>query len=289
MTLRSIIAWAMAIMAVAIPSTWAPASAKNPFLVPPHIPIAQPQGLAVNPTGELYVANYNYNTGEILVYKDDRQVPVRTITLGVANPQGLAFDAAGYLYEADATLNAVNVFTPTGTWIPSRTIHTDPLSPNGVQVDRYGRVWVTFASAGEIEIFAHDGRFITTVNQGLSTPTAVAFAKNGAVWVVASYDNLAVFNLSEQLLATVVPPEFTTLVGIALDERGFIYVTDTNLQGVDIFNEAGTQIGSFVTGSFPANPHGIAITKAGYVYVANYSSNTVNKYTANGTFVAQLP
>jgi len=64
------------------------------------IPLSQPSGVAVDPQGNIYVANSA--TNQILVYDVNRvQRSSKTISAGLAHPSGLAFDSNGNLWVAN--------------------------------------------------------------------------------------------------------------------------------------------------------------------------------------------
>ena len=64
------------------------------------IPLSKPSGVAVDPQGNIYVANSA--TNQILVYDVNRvQRSSKTISAGLAHPSGLAFDSNGNLWVAN--------------------------------------------------------------------------------------------------------------------------------------------------------------------------------------------
>lgn len=277
----------------------APHSAYRPFHA--VVPISSPVGLAISPSGELYIANGAPRPdggGQVLVYKDDRELPARTITTGLMSPSALAFDASGDLYVTDTTLNVVQVYAPDGTWMPRRTMHTDPSRiPNGVGVDASGNVWVClgqYATPGEIQVFGRGGHLLTTITENLGYPFDVVFAKNGDAWVTDEGKGyFAVFDPSGNYLADVPGEDYYAPTYAAFDEGGRIYVDSARGSTINVYNQNGAWIGSFPPNDGLVNTAGIAIAKTGQVYVANnnfgiYGNGGVNVYTLNGTFIKTL-
>jgi DNA-binding beta-propeller fold protein YncE len=85
--------------------------------------------------------------------------------------------------------------------------------------------------------------------------------------------------------------DFTDPWGIAVNSSGYVFVTDTENNRVEVFN----QTGQFVTawgqlgpeaGNF-SSPEGIAIDGSGLVYVADTGNNRVEVFTSTGAFVRQ--
>jgi hypothetical protein len=86
--------------------------------------IRTPDALAVDGSGNLYVANLNGQS--VTVYAPGSGTPMRTITQGVNFPKSLAIGAEGSLYVANLYNDSVSVYR-SGTSTPSLTI-TDGIS-----------------------------------------------------------------------------------------------------------------------------------------------------------------
>jgi streptogramin lyase len=109
-------------------------------------PLCQPNGMAVNAKGNLYVANFGGNY--ILVYNANYvQMPKATITEGISNPTGVAFDPQGNLWVANygagngSPTGSVSEYTA-GQQNPNGTITSGMLGPLGIAVDGLGNAWV---------------------------------------------------------------------------------------------------------------------------------------------------
>jgi sugar lactone lactonase YvrE len=81
--------------------------------------IHTPDALAVDGSGNLYVANLNGHN--VTVYAPGGNVPIRTITDGVSSPRALAIGPQGNLYVANVYQSTISVYKP-GTTSPSLTI-----------------------------------------------------------------------------------------------------------------------------------------------------------------------
>jgi tripartite motif-containing protein 71 len=77
-------------------------------------------------------------------------------------------------------------------------------------------------------------------------------------------------------------------VDVAVDERGFIYVTTANVKKYDPEGKFITQWGPLGTDEGEFNtPTGIAIGKDGNVYVDDFRNQRIQKFDSNGNFLLQ--
>ncbi len=85
--------------------------------------------------------------------------------------------------------------------------------------------------------------------------------------------------------------QFQSLVGLAVDTAGNVYVTDDSLHRVQKFSSTGTYLtkwGSNGTGNGQFNrPQGVAVDTTGNVYVADTDNHRVQKFTSTGTYLTQ--
>ena len=127
----------------------------------PFTGLYQPQGLAVDANGTVYVADFNNR-----VVKLDPGSSTQTVLpfTGLNFPQGVAVDAAGNVYVADRGNNRVvklDTRSNTQTDLPFTGLN----HPDGVAVDAAGTVYVTDS----------DNDKVLKLDPGSSTPTALPF------------------------------------------------------------------------------------------------------------------
>ncbi len=138
--------------------------------------------------------------------------------------------------------------------------------PDGIAVGRDGLVYVFDTNYARVQKYTRDGLFITTWGkEGLG---------DGEFGICAGC------NLRN---------------GIALDDNGNVYVTDTINHRIQKFTRDGTFItkwgknngdGTSGTENGAFNyPSDIAVDGSGYVYVTDYFNHRVQKFTATGNFV----
>jgi sugar lactone lactonase YvrE len=251
---------------------------------------SDPKGLAVDVSGNIYVADENNHTirkispqGIVSTLAGAPGVPGSSDGQGSAarfrNPSGVAVDLDGNVYVADRDNNTIRKVTPAGAVTtlagsPEESGDTDGLGsaarfawPRDVAVDGSGTVYV----ADELN---HVLRKITSAGlvSTLAGTPGVAGAANG----------------------TGVSARFTNPRGVAVDVSGNVYVADEGNQLIRKVNPAGVVTtmagGSGISGSADGDaasarfngPSGIAVDGGGNVYVADEDNHTVRMVTPQG-------
>lgn len=105
-------------------------------------PLNEPNGLAVDSKGNLYVANSGGNN--IVVFNPMYQyLPAKTIVQGVSHPTGVAFDPMGNLWVANYIPGEGSITEyAAGQQVSSGTITEGVDSALAIAVDGSGNVWV---------------------------------------------------------------------------------------------------------------------------------------------------
>jgi sugar lactone lactonase YvrE len=195
------------------------------------------------------------------------------------SPAGIVADRNGTLYLTDATASTIRTIAPNGTvttlagqaGVPG---HTDGVGsaarfdqPTGIVGDGAGAMYVTDPVASVIRKISSDGE--------VSTVAGLAGTKG-------TVDGGAV------------AARFTAPTGIARDDRGNLYVTDEWTNTIrritpsgDVTTLAG-RAGERGSADGPADrarfvvPAGIAVDRAGNVYVCDFGNKTIRKITPAG-------
>ncbi len=249
-----------------------------------------PQGVAVDRTGNVYVAD---EFGQTI--RKVTPAGVVTTLAGVAHspgtndgtgsaarfafPQGMAVDGAGNVFVAEWGADKIRKITPGGT---VTTIARPPVSPASnagpKNAARYNRPMGAAAdSAGNVylgDVWHH------TI--GKVTPSGTATTLAGLAGEVGSTDgtgDAARFNMPSS---------------VAVDSAGTLYVADshnhtirkvtptgvvTTLAG--LAGNSGTNDGSGSAARFNF-PTGVAVDGSGTLYVADYGNHTIRSVTPAG-------
>jgi streptogramin lyase len=106
-------------------------------------PLNNPTALAVDMSGNLWVANQGGNN--ILKFNPSYVFqPKATITAGISAPTGIAFDPAGNLWVVDSVDGEVTEYT-NGVQNTAATITAGLVNPLGIAIDGLGNIWVANA------------------------------------------------------------------------------------------------------------------------------------------------
>jgi len=248
-----------------------------------------PAGIAVDPTGTVYVSNSGFAT-----IRKVTQAGVVTTFAGVAfntgisdgtgsaarfeYPAGMAFDPAGNLYVADSAANTIRKITPAGvvTTIAGTPFAEGSNDGNGANARFLSPVAVAADTNGNVFVTDADNRTIRKI-----TPAGVVTTFAGVAGSYANFDgtgSAARFELPE---------------GIAIDAHNVLYVADygTNtIRRITPNAVVTTLAGSGAVGSADGtgagasfnHPRGIAVDASGTVYVADTGNNTIRRITPAG-------
>ncbi len=257
----------------------------------------QPQGVAVNASGDVYVADTGSNT-----IREISPGPTVTVIAGISfysasygeyldgtgaaarfgHPTGVAVDGSGTVYVADTNNEVIRKITPDGVvttfaGTPGPEGSADGTGaaarffmPKGVAVDAVGNVFVADTVNNMIRKITPAGA-VTTV---AGAPGAYPYAPGGSADGTGS------------------AAQFNGPTGIAVDGSGNLYVADTGNGTVRkitadavVTTLAGTVgVKGSVDGTGTAaqfgGPDGIAVDGAGNLYVAD--GLTIRKITPGG-------
>jgi sugar lactone lactonase YvrE len=251
-----------------------------------------PHGLAVDPSGQLLIADYGNNE---IRRVDAKGIITRivgsareagsdggpAIAAGLAHPRSVAIDAKGNYYISDFNNNCVWKVNPqgiittlAGTRVPGFSGDGGPASaaqlsgPHGITADKAGVVYIVDSKNNRVRRVGLDGNIVTIAGNGQSG---------------ASGDG-------GPATAAAVGPS-----AVALDAAGNLYISQ---QGAHVIRRlspngiittiAGTGTAGYSGDGGPATqaqmraPIGIASDSAGNLYIAEQPNNIIRKVSTAG-------
>ncbi len=215
-----------------------------------------PEGLAFDSSGNLYVANYGNST--IMKFSASGGVLSSNGTVFASGgemygPVGLAFDGSGNLYVANNENDTIEKFNSSGGGGPFANTWTE--GPEGLAIDSAGNVYVAIPYASNygnntIEVFNPLG--VDGAVADWAYPYGLAFDSKGNLYVDSSNDG-NILNLSK---GTRVASGLDFPIGLAFDSGGNLYVANSGNGTIDEFNTNGVET---VFASGLSSPQFIAI------------------------------
>ncbi len=264
----------------------------------------QPQGVAVDSSGNVYVADTQNNAVKQIPPGCTASSCVITLATtytsggGFNQPGGVALDSGGNVYVADTGNNAVKQIVAAGGYATVNTlasVYTQAggfVSPNGVAVDPNGNIYVADNTNGVMKEIVAAGGY-TTVNllsSNIANHTGVAIPPYNiqVIYAVGSPNYSGVTGSVVELhiiylgsdTVTVLFSGFANSMGLAVDGSGNIYVADTGNNAVKQIPPGCGASSCFNTlGSGFSSPYGVAVDANGNVYVADTGNNAVKEIT----------
>lgn len=250
---------------------------------------SNPFGIVVDPTGNVYVANYGGSTVTKLLPNGSAAGSPWPVTVGT-NPAGLALDSAGNVYSVNFGTRDVSKITPAGSVSTLGATGPDPYS---LALDSTGNVFTanndaSGSGAGSVTKIPTSGSPSNLGSTGPgSYPRAIAVDSAGSVYTA----NYGTNNITKITAAGNVTTSWASTgaasgpYGIAVDSNGNVYTANLGNDTVSKLLPDGSAAG----GPWPvlispgSGPHALAIDSAGNVFTANGYSSNVTKITPDGT------
>ncbi len=200
------------------------ATASSAPTVLPFSGLYQPQGLAVDNAGAVYVADFNNRVVKVTAGSTSQTVLPFT---GLNYPEGVAVDGQGSVYVADRGNNRV-VKLPAGSNASTVLPFSGLKNPDGVAVDPAGTVYVTDTDNDRVLMLAPGATAPTVLPfTGVAVPWGIAVDNAGDVFVT-EHDSGRVLKLpAGSNTPTVLPLTGLNMpLGLAVDKNADLYVAD---------------------------------------------------------------
>ncbi len=255
--------------------------------------MSSPSGLGVDASGNIWVASYNSAASEFSP-TGSPLFPSGITSGGLFHSFGLAVDAQNNVWipneDSPGTVNggfgSVTVLSSTGQLIsgPSGYIAGGLAYPVALAVDTNATTWVINYYNSSLTQLSSSGQPLTGAS-GFTAPSlafsvAVAIDANHNAWL-ANAEGTTVTKVTQagsQFTAT----PYTCCNGpggIAIDQRGFVWVANYMGDSISQLASDGTVISSGYSDGKASiwHPQGIAIDGSGHVWIANYLGGSITE------------
>ena len=246
-----------------------------------------PDGVAVDGSGNIFVADFAYNNPTI------QEIPVgcaslyciQTLGGGFSRLSGIAVDGSGNVFVTDYDNSAVKEISPGCTSSTCvLTLGGGFFYPEGVAVDGSGNVFVadnSNSTVNEIPLGCTSSSCVTLLGGGFKLPTGVAVDGNGNVYVADSVNDavkkIPLGCVSSSCVVTL-GGGFGNPAGVAVDGNGNVFVADSSDQAVkEIPFGCASSACVQTLGTGFSNPWAVAVDGHGNIFIANAGNNTVDK------------
>ena len=230
----------------------------------------QPEGVAVDASGNVYVADRGNNA--IQVWNAATNT-VSTLVSGLNYPYGVAVDASGNVYFSDSTaIREWNAATKTFSALVSSGLS----EPDGLAVDASGNVY--FANGSAVKQWNAATHTVGTLfSDGVGGVLAgVAVDAAGNVYFANPRFNVVEeWNAATNTVALLVQ-DLKAPQGVAVDGSGNVYVADTGHNAIREWNAATRTVSLLSDGGWKM-PQGVAVDASGNLYLGDTGNNAVRE------------
>jgi DNA-binding beta-propeller fold protein YncE len=249
--------------------------------------VSGPAGLAVDGSGNLYVANFNANV--VQVYNRSHKV-IRTFGSEITQPYGVAADAAGNTCVTSLADASLNCYDPAGMKRIAFGLLGDPTY---VAIDELGNVWIVDNSLTGIRVFDKLGSGLMSITGafiGVNNFYGIAEHQGWIGFATDSSYNVFALATADVLLQTGSYNGGASSINglpiaIAIDSASNVWVVADD---GSVYTSSDFRTYSLVV-KLSYEPLAIAVDAAhSLMYFSNNPGNSVDVYTTAGKRVASI-
>lgn len=269
----------------------------------PSNPLSNPNGIAFDSQGNLWVANYDSNT--VVALSPSNGTLLHTINQGLNGPTRLFFASPEMLYVANTNGNNITVYN-VNTLQLVKTIASGSINkPLGVVVDSYGDLYIAnnAPSANNVIALNVNNGVVETLSQDdsgfqFAAPGVLVihgkaiyagFGPNEGPNAVISY-NVGEFLTSNPKELNVYNDNVNTgPTAITFDSMSNVYIAEYTSNTAVEYNSTGKSRILVINQDHLNGPEGIALDKSNNIYISNSNLNNIAVFNSQGTWLYNLP
>jgi sugar lactone lactonase YvrE len=226
----------------------------------------------------------------------------------LVTPNGIAVDSNNLVYIADSKVRAIFIVNvDTGEY----SMIKNGLEANfqwliGLAIDDSDRLFAADSGKRHVLVFDKNHKVEAAISEGLIDPGGLAIDNDNRFLYVTDaeqdlvlvYDADPPYKLIRKMgkpgteHTSTEPGEFAKPAGVAVDQDGNVYVSDTWNNRIEEFDADGTFIRTFgEAGDGPgyfARPKGISIDGDGHIWVADAMQDRVQVFTPEGRLLIYM-
>jgi sugar lactone lactonase YvrE len=251
----------------------------------PTSAMANPSGVAVDGSGNLFIVDSNKNRVLKETLSAGSYTESTVPTSALAYPYGIAIDGSGNLYIADYGNNRILKETLSAGSYTESTVPTSALSfPSDVAVDGSGNLYIadTYNDRILLETLSAGSYTESTMPTSfLNGPSGIALDGIGNLYIADTYNNRVLMETisAGSYTESTLPTSMLNYPGaVRADGNGNLYIADTyNNRVLKETLSAGSYAESIVPTSALNYPSGIVVAGTGNVYIVDTGNNRALK------------
>jgi len=249
--------------------------------------MASPASLSIAASGNVWVSSY-FNAVSEFSPSGAAIFPSGVTGSGLNQSYGMALDAAGNVWIANeqtspnAGSGDVAELSPSGSPLKTALTAGGIDFPIAAAADPNGNIWFANYGDSKVTVLNSSGSSVSGATgwggASLAFPVALAIDSNHNAWVANQGGMLPVTKISpDGVTVTNYGCDCNGASGVAIDQRGNIWLANYYGNSISAVNSAGTLVVDAAIGGGVDHPQGIAVDGNGAVWVSNFLSNSISE------------